>query len=154
MQLENEPLDERLLYAWIRTTTILNSDRIASELPLNEAIICNILYRNERNFPGSYLTATDLCSETKMRKSQMNRTLRSMESRSLIKRERSRTDRRSIYIIPLTDHNEIYSRQHIRILKIVNNIIDHIGSGYAEELTSSLLKICDLTEDFTKEQMQ
>lgn len=150
MDTPQTPLNERLLRAWLRTITILNSDRIASELPLNESIICNILYQNERLHPDRKLTATDLCRETKIKKSQMNRTLKNMERRQLIRRERSLRDRRNIYIIPIEGHNEIYWRQHSRVLAIVDNVIDKLGEDEAGELLATLHRVCDYTEEFTE----
>ncbi len=35
-------MNEKLLEAWLRLSTILSNDRIVSEMPYNEALICNI----------------------------------------------------------------------------------------------------------------
>lgn len=57
-------LNEQILDAWIHLTTAINNERIVSEMPLNEALICRILYKNQE----SEITATDLCALTKMQK--------------------------------------------------------------------------------------
>ncbi len=41
-------MNEELLEAWLRLSTILCNDRIVSEMPYNEALICNILHRRQR----------------------------------------------------------------------------------------------------------
>lgn len=86
-------MNEELLEAWLRLSTILCNDRIVSEMPYNEALICNILYRRQRQDKKGTTTATDLCRQTKMLKSQMNRTLQSMEDKKIITRRRSDTDK-------------------------------------------------------------
>ena len=75
-------LNEQILDAWIQLTTVIDNNRIVSEMPLNEALICRILSeRGEKN-----ITATYLCELTKMQKSQMNRTLTSMEEKGWIEK--------------------------------------------------------------------
>ena len=41
-------LNEQILDAWIHLTTAINNERIVSEMPLNEALICRILYITKR----------------------------------------------------------------------------------------------------------
>ncbi len=76
--MDKEELDERLLCAWLRLTTVISNERVVTAMPYNEALICNIL---DQEADGVPLTATDLCEKTKMLKSQMNRTLNSMEKK-------------------------------------------------------------------------
>ena len=75
---------EDVLNAWLRLTTTVNNVRLAGELPYYELLICGILYRNQKSGAPGSLTATELCGETRMLKSQMNRTLNSMEKKGLI----------------------------------------------------------------------
>ena len=56
-------LNEELLEAWLRLSRVINNERIVSDMPYNESVICNILYREQVKNPGEYLTATDLCRE-------------------------------------------------------------------------------------------
>ena len=72
---------EDVLNAWLRLTTTVNNVRLAGELPYYELLICGILYRNQKSGAPGSLTATELCGETRMLKSQMNRTLNSMEKK-------------------------------------------------------------------------
>ena len=60
-------MNEELLEAWLRLSTILCNDRIVSEMPYNEALICNILHRRQRLDKNGTTTATDLCRQTRNR---------------------------------------------------------------------------------------
>ena len=63
--------NEQVLEAWLQMTTVINNERITSDLPYNESMICRYLYQNQ----DENVTATDLCNYMRMQKSQMNRTL-------------------------------------------------------------------------------
>ena len=86
--------NEQVLEAWLQMTTVINNERITPDLPYNESMICRYLYQNQ----DINVTATDLCNYMRMQKSQMNRTLTSMEKKGLITRIRSEQDTRKIYI--------------------------------------------------------
>ena len=79
-------------------------------------------YRIENN-PEDPLTATDLCNTTRMLKSQMNRTLNSMEEKGFITRERSTEDKRQVYVTLNAKQAELYINQHAKILKVLDAII-------------------------------
>ena len=74
--------NEQVLEAWLQMTTVINNERITPDLPYNESMICRYLYQNQ----DINVTATDLCNYMRMQKSQMNRTLTSMEKKQLITR--------------------------------------------------------------------
>lgn len=122
-------LNEQILDAWIHLTTAINNERIVSEMPLNEALICRILYKNQE----SEITATDLCTWTKMQKSQMNRTLMNMEKKNWIQRQRSKKDRRQILIALNEEKMRAYQEQHEHVLNIVNKLVGRIGRENAEK---------------------
>ena len=86
--------NERLLSAWLKMILAVDSERVVSELSYNESIICNVLYSNS----NAEMTATELCNITNMQKSLMNRTLKSLEIKKLVKRTRSSIDKREIVI--------------------------------------------------------
>lgn len=145
-----EDLNENLLDAWLRLTTVLNNEKLVSDMPYNEALICNILYRNRRMNPERKLTATDLCRQTRMFKSQMNKTLINMERKHFIKRERSSLDKRNVYIIPNLEHSDVYKRQHKKILDIVDSIIEQLGEDKALELITLFAQVSDSPERIVK----
>ncbi len=126
-------LNERLLDAWLALSTTIINDKVVSEMPYNESLICNILYKNQLLSPDKKLTATDLCSETKMLKSQMNRTLNSMEAQGLISRERSASDKRQVFVTFRPEHATAYQKQHENILRLADAVIEKLGTQKTEE---------------------
>lgn len=136
--------NEALLGAWLRISTSINNNRIVTDLPYNESLICNILYRNELTQPGQLLTATELCTETKILKSQMNRILEQMEEKHLIFRERSPKDKRKIYIRLNHDPKTPYFDQHEKILTIMDSVITGLGKEKSEEAVKLLNDISDV----------
>lgn len=146
---QQESVNELLLNSWIRLTTAISNERIVSDMPYNEAIICNILYRNHRQ-GGKRLTATDLCQETKMLKSLMNRTLNSMEEKNIIHRERSTTDKRNVYIELNEDKIDIYLTQHSKILKLIDTLIDKYGKENGMKVYQLFEEISEIAEEVLK----
>ncbi len=136
-----------VLNAWLRLTTTVNNVRMAGELPYNELLICGILYRNQKSSAPAYLTATDLCGETRMLKSQMNRTLNSMEKKGLIFRTRSEQDRRQVHITFNMDQAEVYEREHDRILGYVEVLLNKVGRQRAEEIIGLFTLISDMADE-------
>ena len=82
-------INEKVLNAWLKLSTAICNERIVSELPYNESLVCGILHENAVDHPEKKITATDLCEKTNMQKSLMNRTLNSLEEKGLIFRKRS-----------------------------------------------------------------
>lgn len=138
--------NEELLRAWLHLSTTINNDRLTSELPYNEALLCNILYSNQQESPERILTATDLCRRSHMLKSQMNRTLQSMEEKGIILRHRSETDRRQVYIT-LNKTSDLYRRQHESILTLVNRIADKLGPEQVAAAIDLFTKISTTAEE-------
>lgn len=120
-------LNEALLEAWLRVSTSVNNSRLVSELSFNESLICNLLYKNMQEHSAQQLTATDLCAETKMQKSLMNRTLNQLEAKGMITKERSAKDKRRIHIYLNLEQIRNYELQHEKILSLINDIILELG---------------------------
>lgn len=138
--------NEELLEAWLNLTGAINNEKIVSQLPYNEVIICRILYRNRSN----QITATDLCEMTKMQKSQMNRTLTSMENKQILTRTRSTDDKRKIYVTLNEEQIEVYEDEHERILKIVDKLIERVGEKNAHKA----LELFELITHIAKEEIK
>ena len=135
-------INESLLRAWLKLSTSIVNDRVVSDLSYNEALICNILFREKVTNPDGRMTATDLCQETRMLKSQMNRTLCRMEARGLICRQRSTEDKRKILVFMNPDHMSLYHDLHRKVLLLVDGIVDEIGETKAK-------LIADLMEELS-----
>lgn len=143
-------LNEQLLDAWLSLSTAIINDRMVSEMPYNESLICNLLYRNQLQSPGKRLTATDLCNETQMLKSQMNRTLNSLEQQGIISRERSAQDKRQVFVTFHYDRAAAYQKQHTKILQMADAIIEKLGIEKTQEMIGLLETISDTANELLK----
>ena len=121
---------EKVLESWLRMTTIINNEKITSDLPFNESMICRYLYQHK----DENVTATDLCAIMRMKKSQMNRTLNNMEHKGLIVRNRNDLDHRQIFIQLNEDMVEAYHQQHEKVLKLVDSIFEKMGPEKMDEV--------------------
>jgi len=145
-----QQLNEVLLGAWLKISTAINNSRLVSEMSYNESLICNILHRNATENPGSPLTATDLCEQTRILKSQMNRILTQLEEKKLITRARSAEDKRKIYVHLTKEQSNAYLKQHGQILNLLDGIIDKIGEEKTLEIVEALNNISDVAKDLIK----
>ena len=140
-------LNESLLGAWLRLSISINNSRVVSEISYNESLICNILYRNATEHPEENLTATDLCKETRILKSQMNRILTQLEAKNLITRERSSEDKRKIFVHLTSEQSNAYLRQHAQILELLDTIIDKLGEEQTKGVIRALNGISDIANE-------
>lgn len=122
--------NEMVLESWLKMTTIINNEKITSDLPFNESMICRYLYQHK----DEDVTATDLCRSMRMQKSQMNRTIINMEDKGLIHRKRNEVDRRQIFIKLNEDMVEVYNKQHEKVLEIVDMIFDKMGHDKMDDV--------------------
>lgn len=127
-------INEKVLNAWLKLSTTICNERIVSELPFNESFICGILHHNALAHPERQITATELCEKTNMQKSQMNRTLNSMEEKGLIFRKRSEKDKRQVFVSINMENAGVYERQHKSVLEFVDTVLEKVGREKAEEI--------------------
>ena len=127
-------INEKILSAGLKLSTAICNERIVSELPYNESLICGILHKNAVESPEEKITATDLCEKTNIQKSQMNRILNTLEEKGLIFRKRSEKDKRQVFVSMNMENAEIYERQHKNILRVVDEIVEKVGKEKAEEI--------------------
>ena len=125
---------EQLLQSWINMSMAIRGNRLVSGLSFNEMIICRILLDRQQRH-GACATATELCLEMHLLKSQINKLLTSMETRELIQRRRSQTDKRKIEIRLTQRAEELYGREHERILRLISHVCDRLGPENAKDLT-------------------
>lgn len=141
-----ENLNEELLSAWLRLSTVIINNRVVSDLSYNESLVCNLLCKAQKQHPQNQLTATDLCIQTNMLKSHMNRTLNQLEEKGLIIRKRSSQDKRQIWIQFNMDSADLYLKQHEQILLLLDTITETIGPERTKETIRSLNQISDITD--------
>lgn len=139
-------LSETLLSSWLKLSTSIHHSRIVSALSYNESLICSVLARHMASEQKKPLTATDLCRETKMLKSQMNRTLNQLEEKLMIRRERSTSDKRQVHILLNPEQVNAFQKQHQEILASVAHIVDELGEKEAEQAAVLFDKISTLAD--------
>lgn len=142
-------LNEEILGAWLQLTTAINNERLVSDMPYNEALICYLLYNNQPDESSAALTATDLCRLTNMLKSQMNRTLQNMEDKGLIFKIRSESDKRQVYIFLNTD-SEAYQKQHEKSIRLIETLVAKTGKTKAKEIAELFTMIANIAREVIK----
>ncbi len=143
-------INEKLLNAWLKLSTSICNERIVSELPYNESLICGILHENATEHPEEKMTATDLCEKTNIQKSQMNRILNALEEKGLIFRKRSEKDKRQVFVSFNMENAEVYERQHKNILRVVDDIIEKVGKEKADEIVQLFTLISNKAKEVIK----
>lgn len=143
-------LNEELLEAWLETSMIISNRRLTDVLSYNESLVCHILYERERSGKQGYLTATDLCNETKILKSLMNSTLNSLERKGLTERIRSMSDRRQVYVRLREDNLGIYLGEHRKIMEMIDEVIFEVGEDKIAEFIPVLRSITSSVQRLTE----
>jgi DNA-binding MarR family transcriptional regulator len=143
-------INEKVLNAWLKLSTSICNERIVSELPYNESLICGILHENATEHPEERMTATDLCEKTNIQKSQMNRILNALEEKGLIFRKRSEKDKRQVFVSFNMENAEVYERQHKNILRVVDDIIEKVGKEKADEIVQLFTLISNKAKEVIK----
>lgn len=146
MEERMDSLNERLLSAWLTMSSVVNNERIVSRIPFNEAHVCNLLYRQRTIDPAVYLTATDLCAQTRMLKSQMNKVLASLEKREMIERFPAPGDRRKAYIRLREDNLDKFEEVHAQSIRLVDNAIAGLGEARAKLAVEILSEIASYVD--------
>ena len=139
-------VNEKVLTSWLKMILSVDGEHLVSQLPYNEAVVCNLLLDN----PEKQMTATDLCGITKMQKSLMNRTLTSLESKKLIERIRSNEDKRLVLVKLVNDVNNIFMEQHEKTLKYVDKIVNRIGKDKVDEVITLFDSITRIAQEEKK----
>lgn len=137
---------EAILSAWLNMIIAIDSQRITSLLPFNEAVVCNYL----NNHRYEELTATDLCKMMKMQKSLMNRTLTSLENKGLVKRTYSKQDKRKIVVNLNEDQGNVYYQQHELILDYIERILaglDETTRGVLDQVFEAVTQATKSLDD-------
>lgn len=150
-------LEEELLTVWLRLTSVIDNQRLAvthvsegqDSLPFNEAMVCGLLAKAQA--VGTCLTASDLCRQTCILKSQMNAILRSLERKGFVSRCKSCQDRRRIELRLLPEGEALYRQCHCHSIAIVSDLIDRLGEEEARTLLVLLRRTVDIFEDQQQE---
>ncbi len=147
---EDIKLSEDLLDAWLNISMKLWNERLVKYMSYNEALVCHLLYKQKLEQPENpCLTLMQLSKATGILKSQMNKTLSSLEASGFITRKRSRTDKRIVYIYMEDSNINTYLEEHQHILGIVNEVISRIGPDKSSQAIDIFNEIADKMSDVT-----
>ena len=136
-----DPLNEELLSAWLRLTSVIDNQRLVAGMSFNEAVVCNLLGRAQK--AAGYLTARDLCAQTRILKSQMNAILGSLERKGLISRRQSEKDKRQIEVRLLPEGAARYDASHRRSLALAGRLVAAMGEDRVRQLIPLLHQAVD-----------
>lgn len=139
-------LNEDLLQAWLRLGSVIDNHRLVTDLPFNEALVCGLLCRAR-----SPLTASDLCAQTRILKSQMNAILSSLERKGFLERTPSPQDRRRVELRLLPEGVARYNASHSRTMVLVDRLVGELGEDRARVLTGLLQQVTGSFDKISKE---
>lgn len=150
-------MEEELLSVWLHLTSVIDNQRLVSArpasghpaLPFNEAVICGLLFRGQE--AGEYLTASALCKQTRILKSQMNAILHSLEDKRAISRRQSETDRRQVEIRLLPEGAALYQESHKYVRRLVSRLIQEMGAEKIEALLPLLRQAAEIFDEIQQE---
>lgn len=152
-------LSEALLSTWLRLTSVIDNQRLAaarsgppgqSLLPFNEAMVCGLLAQARDQ--GRRLTASDLCRQTRILKSQMNAIVRSLERKGAVSRCPSQTDRRRVELELLPAGFDLYQKGHRRIRALTDRLIAEMGREQVETLLPLLRQAANIFDTIQQEE--
>lgn len=144
-------LEEQLLDAWLKVSSVIANDRLVTGFSFNEAFVMNLLYRQQCSGQGKTMTATELCRCTHILKSQMNAILNSLETQGMIFRRRSDLDKRQVEIGLNPEYLESFIDCHNKSLALVSGLLDRVGREEGQHAASLLNRMADSFEEILEE---
>lgn len=141
--MEREELQERLLAAWIGVSGMLKASRITEELTYNEAVVMKIVYDRYREDGVGRTAVSRIVRETRMLKSQVNRTITSLCAQGCLRRERGEEDARKLYVSPVEEKLPAFLAVHRRSLALAEQIIAVIGEEDAQRFADMCSRLAD-----------
>lgn len=112
-----------LIQAWVQLSGMLKNSRFTKELPYNEAIVMLQLYQAG----DSPISMKEITAQTHMLKSQVNRTINSLEAKGLLERCEGEGDRRVGYVRSVKDKMDLFLLVHASSMEIAKKISTIIG---------------------------
>ena len=145
-----ENTNDQLVDAWLKVTSVLMNHRMVRSMSFNEAFVCNLLNRRFQEDQDALITATWLCQMTGMLKSQMNKTLNTLEEKKIIVRRRSKQDRRKVYLFLQEDQIGLYREEHAEVLEFAECLKKQAGEVKIKETVSLLNELADMIQKIEK----
>lgn len=144
----SDKMAEELLGAWMAMSIGIKGNRILKSLSFNEMVICRLLYQAGRD--GREITATDVCKETRLLKSQVNKVLNDMEKKELIYRHRDVEDKRRVFIRMKEESKGIYLNEHARVMDIIGQVCDRLTGQEVEILIEKMSKVVAVMDEISE----
>lgn len=135
--MQTDTLPEEMLRAYLGLCANLWNRRLTSSMPFNEALVCYYIAKAE-SLGQSHVTATWLCEQTQIVKSQMNRILNTLSEKGILCRRRSQQDKRLVFLTLNPDQENLFLQEHCRNLRLVRQLQEKFGLQRSRELTALL----------------
>ena len=119
-------------------TSAAKSDTCKSSASKSDTCKTSAAKSAQKNIPDRNITATDIVNQTSMLKPQVNKILDSLESRKLIKRQRSDKDKRYVFISLTPYGRRQYLHEHKNIIDLIEQLISSLGEINTRKLISNL----------------
>ena len=119
-------------------TSAAKSDTCKSSASNSDTCKTSAAKSVQKNIPDRNITATDIVNQTSMLKPQVNKILDSLESRKLIKRQRSDKDKRYVFISLTPYGRRQYLHEHKNIIDLIEQLISSLGESNTRKLISNL----------------
>ena len=137
-------LNDELLSVWLQLTNVIDNERLVEGMPFNEALVCGLL-------SGGCRTASELCAETRILKSQMNAILVSLERKGVIARQRSQQDRRQVELRLLPEGAARYQESHRQSVALAARLAGRMGEEKIRTLLPLLRQAADIFDSIQQE---
>ena len=119
-------------------TSAAKSDTCKSSASKSDTCKSSAAKSAQKNIPDRNITATDIVNQTSILKPQVNKILDSLESRKLIKRQRSDKDKRYVFISLTPYGRRQYLHEHKNIIDLIEQLISSLGEINTRKLISNL----------------
>ena len=119
-------------------TSAAKSDTCKSSASKSDTCKTSAAKSVQKNIPDRNITATDIVNQTSILKPQVNKILDSLESRKLIKRQRSDKDKRYVFISLTPYGRRQYLHEHKNIIDLIEQLISSLGEINTRKLISNL----------------
>ena len=126
-----------LIQAWIGLSGMLKNSRFTKELPYGESIVMLQLYQAG----DAPLSIKQITESTRMLKSQVNRTINSLEEKGLLFRCPGDGDRRLGYVRANPERMDIFLQVHRSSMAIADHISNIIGAEDTEHFIRIVNKL-------------
>lgn len=139
-------LEEKLITQWLAVSRILKNKRVVERIPYNEAMIMSALY----SVYPDYLDFKEIVAQTKLLKSQVNRTMNALIEKQWVDRRIKASDKRCQEIRLLPCGYKVIEVTHQDSLRLSKKMISIIGTENVEKLIDIFQLVIDNYDENNK----